>query len=468
MARAEQVRVEAPGPADFTEVVAQVTPAVVSVQVKTEVAAVANRMMEGFDDLPPGMEEFFRRFGIPRGFGDNNDDNGARPYQPRRGISQGSGFFISQDGYLVTNAHVVQDGTEYTVIMNDGRELGAKVIGTDDRTDLALLKVDGNDFTFVTFAQEEPKVGQWVLAMGNPFGLGGSVSAGIISAAHRDIGSGPYDNYLQIDAPVNRGNSGGPAFNARGEVVGVNTAIFSPSGGSVGIAFAIPANIVSDVVDDLRDDGIVTRGWLGVQIQPVTKDIAESLGIEGTEGAIVADALASSPARDAGVQTGDVITKVNGETIEDPKALSQMIAGMDPGQKITVTVLRDGRSQDIDVTLGDLNQFDVQQQASTEEESQDNAQPAQPGSLEDLGLTLEANPNGEGVLVSGVEDGSLAAERGIQAGSVIVEVGGQAVSSPTDVDEAIAAARDRGREAVLLRVQSEDGTRFVGVPFERG
>jgi serine protease Do len=468
LARAEQVKVEAPGPTDFTAVVAEVAPAVVSVQVKTEVAAVANRMMEGLDNLPPGMEEFFRRFGIPREFGDNEGDNGAKPYQPRRGISQGSGFFISQDGYLVTNAHVVQDGTEYTVIMDDGRELDAKLIGTDDRTDLALLKVDGNDFTFVAFAKEAPKVGQWVLAMGNPFGLGGSVSAGIISAEHRDIGSGPYDNYLQIDAPVNRGNSGGPAFNTQGEVVGVNTAIFSPSGGSVGIAFAIPAGIVSNVVGDLRDDGAVTRGWLGVQIQPVTKDIAESLGIDDTEGAIVAEALASGPAKGAGVRAGDIITKVNGEAISGPKELSQMIAGMDPGEKITVTVLRDGTSRDIDVTLGDLNQFDEQQQASADEKSQDNGKSAQPGSLEDLGLTLEANPDGEGVLVSSVKDGSPAAERGIQAGSVIVEVGGEAVSGPADVEKAIAAARDRGRDAVLLRVQSKDGTHFVGVPIERG
>jgi serine protease Do len=215
VALAEEVRVEAPVPADFTQVVETVTPAVVSVQVKTEVAAVSNRTIEGFDDLPSDhpLNEFFRRFGVPRDF--NFDEDGSEPYHPRRGTSQGSGFFISQDGYLVTNAHVVQDGREFTVILDDGRELDAKLIGTDERTDLALLKVDGNDFRYVSFATEQPKVGQWVLAVGNPFGLGGSVSAGIISAEGRDIGSGPYDNYLQIDAPVNRGNSGGPAFNTR-------------------------------------------------------------------------------------------------------------------------------------------------------------------------------------------------------------------------------------------------------------
>jgi serine protease Do len=303
--------------------------------------------------------------------------------------------------------------------------------------------------------------------MGNPFGLGGSVSAGIISAQHRDIGSGPYDNYLQIDAPVNRGNSGGPAFNTHGQVVGVNTAIYSPSGGSVGIAFAIPASIVEGVVEDLRDDGIVTRGWLGVQIQPVTEDIAESLGIDATEGAIVADALADGPAKDAGIVAGDIITKVDGKAIADPKALSQMIAGMDPGDKITVTVLRDGDTRDVQVTLGDLNDFDEQQVASADQQTTPD-EPVQPGALEGLGLTLEANPDGNGVLVSAVEDGSAAAERGIQAGNVIVAVGSRAVNSPADVEDAIAATRDRGRDAVLFRVQGEDGTHFVGVPFDRG
>ena len=463
-ALAEQVRVETPGPADFTDVVEQVLPAVVSVQVRTEVNAVADRRFEGLDDLPPGIDEFFRRFGIPRNFG--QDEEGARPYQPRRGVSQGSGFFISEDGYLVTNAHVVQDGSEVTVISDDGTERGAEVIGTDERTDLALLKVEGNDFTYVALSEVEPKVGQWVLAMGNPFGLGGSVSAGIISAQHRDIGTGPYDNYLQVDAPVNRGNSGGPILNTQGEVAGVATAIFSPSGGNVGIAFAIPASIVSDVVGDLRDDGIVTRGWLGVQIQSVTEDIATSLGIEGTDGAIVADALADGPARDAGIEAGDIITQIDGKTVEDPKALSQTIAGMDPGQQIKVTVIRDGNTRNVDVTLGDLNDFDEMQQQASAADTED--LPTRVESLQDLGLTLDVNPDGDGVLVSKVEEGSPAAERGIEVGNVIVAVGSQAVSSPEDVEDGVTAARDRGRDAVLFRVQGERGTHFVGVPFNRG
>ncbi|MGH6922209.1 MAG: Do family serine endopeptidase [Propylenella sp.] len=468
LALAEQVKVEAEGPADFTAVVEKVIPAVVSVQVKTEESPVADSRFEGFENLPPGLEDFFRRFGMPRPFGDDGDDGRGRPYQPRQGISQGSGFFVSEDGYLITNSHVVRDGSEYTVTTNDGRELDAKVVGTDDRTDLALLKVEGDGFTYVAFSEAEPKVGQWVLAVGNPFGLGGSVSAGIISAEQRDIGTGPYDNYLQIDAPVNRGNSGGPVLNTKGEVVGVATAIFSPSGGSVGIAFAIPANIVSDVVSDLRDDGIVTRGWLGVQIQPVTGDIAESLGIEAAAGAIVADALTDGPAKAAGIVAGDVITKVNGQAVKNPKELSETIAGMDPGQKITVTLLRDGEEQEVSVALGDLNDFDQRQErASVDEEEQE--APVQTGSsLEDLGLVLEDNPDGDGVRVASVEEGSAAAERGIQAGNVIVEVGRQPVNSAADIEKGISDARDLGRDAVLLKVQGENGVRFVGVPFNRG
>ena len=468
MAFAEPVRVDATAPADFSAIVEQVTPAVVSVQVKTEVAAVANRdnnMPEGFDDLPPGLQDFFRRFDMPRG-GDNGDNGGREPFHPRRGLSQGSGFFISDDGYVVTNAHVVADGTAYTVTTSDGRELNAELIGKDERTDLALLKVDGSDFKYVTFSADHPKVGQWVLAVGNPFGLGGSVTAGIISANGRDIGSGPYDDFLQIDAPVNRGNSGGPTFNVNGEVVGVNTAIFSPSGGNVGIAFAIPANIVSDVIGDLRDDGIVTRGWLGVQIQPVTEDIAGSLGIESTKGAIVADATAEGPAAGAGIKAGDIIIKVDGKAVDSPKALSEMIASIDPGAKITVTVMREGAERDVSVTLGNLNDFDQNQQASADQEQ--TTPEATPGSLETLGLTLEQNPDGDGVRVASVAEDSPAADRGLQVGDVIVAVGSKPVTSIDDVEQGVASAQDRGRDAVLFRVQGENGTRFVGVPFEQG
>jgi len=468
VAVAQPVEAPAAAPADFVAVVETVRPAVVSVQVRG-VEAVADRGSPNlpgspdFDNLPPELREFFRRFGGPRGFGDDN--NGAQPFRPDRSTSQGSGFFMTEDGYVVTNNHVVEGGREFLVVTEDGRELDAKLIGTDERTDLALLKVEGTGFKYLKLSQEEPKVGQWVLAVGNPFGLGGSVSAGIVSALGRDIGSGPYDNYLQIDAPVNRGNSGGPTVNTRGEVVGVNTAIFSPSGGNVGIAFAIPANTVQEIVNDLRDDGVVTRGWLGVRIQPVTADIAESLGAGGTDGAIVAETQTNSPAAAAGIQAGDIITKVNGEPVKDPKELSQKIANFEPNQKVSVTVMREGREQQFEVTLGDLKQLDETQEASAAPSAPENVQP---GSLDGLGLTIEKNPNGEGVVVTGVADDSPAADKGLTAGDVILSVGGQAVDSVEDVTAGVDAAQERGRGAVLFKVQGEQGARFVGVPFERG
>jgi serine protease Do len=463
LAFADPVRVESAAPADFSAIVEQVAPAVVSVQVKTKIADVADRFsMDGFDNLPPGLQEFFRRFDVPGAPGDEN--KGLQPHRPHQGMSQGSGFFVSEDGYLVTNAHVVEGGTDYTVLMDDGRELDAKLIGTDKRTDVAVLKVDGSGFKYVKFASEEPKVGQWVLAVGNPFGLGGSVTAGIISAEGRDIGSGPYDNFLQIDAPVNRGNSGGPAFNVHGEVVGMNTAIYSPSGGNVGIAFAIPAKMVSEIVGDLKDKGAVTRGWLGVQIQPVTSDIADSLGVKETQGAIVADAMSAGPASKAGVQTGDIITAVNGTQIKTPKDLSEMIAEMDPGKKVTITVLRDGSKQDIDVTLGNLNDYDQTQQASADTSG---PEAVTPGSLDALGITVEPNPDGEGVRIAGVSDESPASDKGLEAGDVIVAVGSKEVKSISDLEAGVADAQDKGRDAVLFRVQGQNGTHFVGVPFER-
>jgi len=465
VAFADPVRVDAAAPADFSAIVEQVAPAVVSVQVKTEIAGVANHVPEGMEDLPPGLQDFFRRFQMPGDEGNQGDNN--EPMHPHHGMSQGSGFFITDDGYVVTNAHVVADGTGYTVVAQDGRELDAKLIGKDERTDLALLKVDGHDFKYVKFASDEPKVGQWVLAVGNPFGLGGTVTAGIISANHRDIGSGPYDNFLQIDAPVNRGNSGGPTFNVHGEVVGVNTAIFSPSGGNVGIAFAIPAATVSDIVGDLRDSGHVTRGWLGVQIQPVTEDIAKSLGIKETDGAIVADATSEGPAAGSGIRTGDIITKVNGTVVKNPKELSETIARIEPGSKVTVTALRDGKEKNFDVTLGNLNDFDQKAHASADAKGKSGADD-NPGSLAALGLKLEPNPDGEGVRVASVDEESPAGDKGLQQGDVIVAVGSKTVNSIADVESAISAAQDQGRDAVLFRVQGEQGSRFVGVPFERG
>ncbi len=457
MAFAEPVRVDAPAPADFSAVVESVKPAVVSVQVKNKFRPVTDRRdrgRRGFGERPDDhpFEEFFRRFGEPRGF--------DGPRRRRRSQSQGSGFFISEDGYIVTNNHVVSGGDELIVVTDDGRELEAKLVGTDRRTDLALLKVEGSDFTYVSFADEKPRIGQWVVAVGNPFGLGGTVTAGIVSANGRDIGSGPYDNFIQIDAPVNRGHSGGPTFNTRGEVIGVNTAIFSPSGGNVGIAFAIPAATVETVIDELRSDGSVTRGWLGVQIQPVTRDIAESLDVESTKGALVSDPQDGGPAEGAGIKAGDIITMVDGKAVSGPRDLARTIAGYNPGDKVTVSIIRDGAERQIEVTLGKL-----QNQARMQDDDETSVEPA---AHEALGLALAPSEDGEGVLVTGVEAGSPAAEKGIRPGDVIQSVGGAAVDSVGDVTRNIEAAREEDRKAALFRIEGERGSRFVALPVQGG
>src|SRR5271168_1684905 len=293
----------------FADMVAKVKPAVISVRVRMDAERTAS-LDDNDGPTQPGapFDRFFRQFGLPDGM-----PNGLEPRTRRPASAEGSGFFISADGYAVTNNHVVEHAKTVQVVTDDGKLLTAKVIGTDPKTDLALIKVDGNDFPFVKFADRDPRIGDWVIAVGNPFGLGGTVTTGIVSARGRDIGSGPYDDYIQIDAPVNKGNSGGPSFDVNGNVIGVNTAIFSPSGGSVGIGFDIPASTAKLVVAGLKDKGYVTRGWLGVQVQPVTADIADSLGMKEARGAIVDNPQAGSPAAKAGIEAGDVITSVNGD-----------------------------------------------------------------------------------------------------------------------------------------------------------
>ncbi len=304
----------------------------------------------------PGLDRFFRQFGQPDG-----GQNGQRG--PRGGGSgprnfstgQGSGFFISADGFAVTNNHVVEKASTVQVKLDDGKTYDAKVIGTDPRSDLALIKVDGrNDFPYAKLSETSPRIGDWVLAVGNPFGLGGTVTAGIVSARSRDIGAGPYDDFIQIDAPVNKGNSGGPTFDVDGNVIGVNTAIFSPSGGSVGIAFAIPSDTVKTVVTQLKDHGTVTRGWIGVQIQPVTSEIAESLGLKKAEGALVAEAQSNGPAAKAGIQSGAVITSVNGNPVTDARDLAKKIGAMAPGNSVKIGVIEKGAEKTVTLTLGEL------------------------------------------------------------------------------------------------------------------
>ena len=450
------ITVNAQAPATFADVVDQVKPAVVSVRVKVE-----NAMTDGdglpsqLENVPPQLREFFRRFGDNGMPGD--DRRGPRQ---RREIRQGvgSGFLISADGYVVTNNHVVDGAKTVQVTTDDGRTLDAKVIGADSKTDVALLKVtEGGSFPFVKLAKASPRVGDWVVAIGNPFGLGGTVTSGIVSARGRDIGAGPYDDFLQIDAPINKGNSGGPTFNLQGEVVGMNTAIYSPSGGSVGLAFAVPAATVQTVVDQLQQDGRVSRGYLGVQIQPLTKELAQGFGLSTEKGALVAGAQDGTPAEKAGLKSGDVITAVDGEPIANARELTRKIGALKPGAKAEITYLRDGKERTATVAL-----------ASQPGEKEAKAAPSRSDDgLPRLGLELAPSREGEGVAVAAVDPDGPAAQKGVKEGDVILEVGGQAVSKPADVKAGLEAAHKAGKAAVLLRVKSKEGTRFVAIAMPK-
>jgi serine protease Do len=470
---ADPVRVEGQQAVGFADVVERVSPAVVSVRVQSRIEPASDRGGPGFsfdipglEDLPQDhpMQRFFREF---RG---DQDRQGRRFGERNRGperarpVSQGSGFFISEDGYLVTNNHVVQGGQTFTVVMDDGTELNAALVGTDPRTDLAVLKVDEErEFTYVAFADDsQVRVGDWVVAVGNPFGLGGTVTAGIVSARGRDIGAGPYDDFIQIDAAVNRGNSGGPAFNLNGEVVGINTAIFSPSGGNVGIAFAIPSATARDVVSSLVENGVVMRGWLGVQIQPVTAEIAESIGMENARGALVSEAQADGPALEVGIRAGDVITQVNGRDVASPRELARVIGAYAPGTSVEVSIWRNGETQEFAIELGELP--GEQQQAALEVPTPTTADTT----LEDFGLTVTQADDGNGLLVTDVDPESAAAERGIEPGDVIVAVNSMNVAGADDVAKAVAEAGKSGRKAVLMQITRDAANRFVALPIDQG
>ncbi|WFU38429.1 Do family serine endopeptidase [Bradyrhizobium sp. CB82] len=455
-------------PIGFADIVERVKPSVISVKVNIKEKTASN---DDSDDSPfqPGspMERFFRRFGGQDGIpGLRGPRGGGRAI-----TGQGSGFFISADGFAVTNNHVVDGADKVEVTTDDGKTYSAKVIGTDQRTDLALIKVEGgSNFAFAKLSDGKPRIGDWVLAVGNPFGLGGTVTAGIVSASGRDIGNGPYDDFIQIDAPVNKGNSGGPAFNTDGEVMGVNTAIFSPSGGSVGIAFSIPAATVKSVVAQLKDRGSVSRGWIGVQIQPVTSDIADSLGMKKAEGALVAEPQANGPAAKAGIESGDVITSVNGEPVKDARELARTIGGMAPGATVKLNVLHKGQDKVVNLTLGQLPNT-VEAKADTDNDN--SKAPTRGTDVPKLGMTVApansvAGAGKDGVVVTEVDPKSAAAERGFKEGDVILEVAGKSVSTAGDVREAINAARTDNKNSVLMRVKSGGQSRFVAVPLAKG
>ncbi len=445
-------------PVGFADIVAKVKPAVISVRVKIDKpAGVSLNDEEG--PFQPGspMERFFHRFGMPNGGEGNGNGNGGHHMV----TGQGSGFFITADGYAVTNNHVVQDAENVQVTTDDGKTYSAKVIGTDSRTDLALIKVDGKDFPYVKLSDNAPRIGDWVLAVGNPFGLGGTVTAGIVSARGRDIGAGPYDDFIQIDAPVNKGNSGGPSFDVEGNVIGVNTAIFSPSGGSVGIAFDIPAETVKNVVTQLRDKGSVTRGWIGVQIQPVTAEIAEGMGLKKAAGALVSEPQPNSPAAKAGIESGDVIISVDGNSVSDARDLARRISTMAPGASVKLGVLHQGQEKSVTVTLGTL----PKEKAAAASQEKSGAMPD--SDMPKLGLTLAPGnkTDANGVVVTAVDPNGVAADHGFQVGDVILDVGGKSVANPSDVRKQLADARKEGKRALMFRVKSGEGTRFLALPL---
>jgi serine protease Do len=450
-------------PIGFADVVERVKPSVISVKVTMKGKATDASNKDDDDGSGSPMERFFRQFGGPNGGSQNPGRDGQHGE-----TGQGSGFFISSDGYAVTNNHVVEGADKVEVTTDAGKTYTAKVIGTDPRTDVALIKVEGGaNFPFTKLSDGKTRIGDWVLAVGNPFGLGGTVTAGIISASGRDIGSGPYDDFIQIDAPVNKGNSGGPAFNMQGEVVGVNTAIYSPSGGSVGIAFSIPASTVKSVVAQLKDKGSVSRGWIGVQIQPVTPDIADGMGLKQAEGALVADPQKDGPAAKAGVEAGDVITAANGQPVKDARELARIIGGFAPGNTVKLDVLHKGQSKVVSMTLGQLPNV---QQANAEGDGKGATNGTD---VPSLGLTVA--PAGKvdgagnaGVVITKVEPKSAAAERGFKKGDMILEVAGKSVSKPGDVSEALEAARTDKKSSVLMRLRSGDASRYVAVPLANG
>jgi serine protease Do len=450
-------------PTSFADVVDHVRGAVVSVKVKIAQTADTSdddNTDNGMPHFAPGdpLERFFRRFG------EQGSPFGKNQNHPHIAMAQGSGFIISPDGYVVTNNHVVENATQVTLTTDDGKTLPAKVVGTDKKTDLALLKItEPGTYQHVEFASKSPRVGDWVIAVGNPFGLGGTVTAGIVSARGRDIGAGPYDDFLQIDAPVNRGNSGGPTFNAQGQVVGVNTAIFSPSGGSVGIGFAIPAEVAQNVITSLRDKGTVARGWIGVQIQPVTSDIADSLGLKNAHGALVAEAQANSPAAKAGVKSGDVILGLDGQPVDGPRELARRVAALGPDATAQLTYWHEGAEKTVPIKLGTLPNDQQLAKAETSAPSEDSK-----SQLATFGLELQAasavpGAGKQGVVVSDIDPDGMAAQKGLKVGDVILEAGGKTVTKPSDVASVMNDAKKDGHKAVLLRVKSGDNTHFVAL-----
>lgn len=472
-------------PASFADLSEKLLPAVVNISSTQAAPQRPQGQRPELPQFPPGspFEEFFKDFFDRHGGGGGG--GGGQPQdqqQQRKATSLGSGFVIDAvNGYVVTNNHVIQDADEITVILHDDTNIKAELVGRDSKTDLALLKIKtSHPLTAVGFGDSDAmRVGDWVLAIGNPFGLGGTVTAGIISARARDINAGPYDDFLQTDAAINRGNSGGPMFNMNGEVIGINTAIFSPSGGSVGIGFAIPANIARTVVAQLKEFGHTRRGWLGVRIQSVTPEIAESLGLEGNKGALVASVTPGGPAAESGILAGDVVLKFDGKEIGEMRRLPRVVAETPIGKATPVEVWRKGKLQTVQVKVGELEAAE-ESGLLTNQPDDKKQTPAQPPKTTDLlGLKLtgitpdlrqqyELKPEQKGVLVTDVQSGTPAAEKGIRPGDVIIELSQEEVKAPADVAAKVQKAREQNRKSVLLLIERQGDLRFVALPLNQG
>ncbi len=464
----------AKGPESVADLAEDLLDAVVNISTSQNVGGSSREVP--LPEVPEGspFEEFFDDF-----FNQNPNAPGGPPNRlPRRVQSLGSGFVVDPAGIIITNNHVIEGADEIIANFPDGSKLTAELIGRDEKTDIAVLRVsppEGKTLKSVQFGPSNTlRVGDWVMAIGNPFGLGSTVTVGIVSAQNRDINSGPYDNYIQTDAAINRGNSGGPLFNMEGEVVGINTAIISPSGGSIGIGFAIPSETASAVVNQLIEFGETRRGWLGVNIQQVTDDLAESLGLERARGALVAGVTDNGPAAAAEIKPGDVIVEFDGRPIGEMRELPRLVANTQIGREVSVRLIRKGEEMEVKVTLGRLEEAEGLEVASTSED-----EPADPQPTEQvLGMTLkeldpasretfQIKPDVEGVLVSNVADGSAAAEKRIQPGDTIVEVAQEGVSTPEDVAKAVQDLKEKGRKSALLLLANPSGElRFVAVRID--
>ena len=446
-------------PDSFADQVERLSPAVVNISTTTIVNEGPPTDMPQF---PPGspFEDFFKNFG-------DND-------RKRRAASLGSGFIIDDAGIVVTNFHVIENAEEITVTLADETSFTAKVLGQDQKTDIAVLKIDPGDaeLTSVPFGDSDSlRVGDWVLAIGNPFGLGGTVTAGIVSARGRDIGNGPYDDFIQTDASINRGNSGGPLFNTEGEVIGINTAIFSQSGGSVGIGFAISSNLAKRVTSQLAEFGTTRRGWLGVFIQEVTPDIADSLGLDNAAGALVSTVNEKSPAQAAGLEPGDVIVSFDGKMIDKMRDLPRIVAETEIGKTVPVEVVRNGESIEVQVTLGELEKAElvgiVNDEATGDGQSFDQLGFAVENLTAELAAELGLEADMRGVVVTEVADGGPAAAKGLQVGDIIKRFGQRRVEDAADLGKSVAETREAGRAGVLLLVESEGRERFIQIGFAK-